>query len=72
MRFQLSYLALIEEKACFYVAYLVDSKLKLRMMKGYLSAVRRLQVIAGLGDPFAGSWPLLECALKGVKRAAVV
>ena len=25
-----------------------------------------------MGDPFAGSWPRLECALKGVKRAAAV
>ena len=54
------------------MAYLVDSKLKHSTIKGYLSAVRRLQVVAGIGDPFAGSWPRLECALKGVKRAAAV
>ena len=69
---QLSYLPLTEDKACLFVAYLVDSKLKHSTIKGYLSAVRRLQVVAGMGDPFAGSWPRLECALKGVKRAAAV
>ena len=51
------------------MVYLVDSKLKHATIKGYLSAVRRLQVVAGMGDPFAGSWPRLECALKGVKAA---
>ena len=51
------------------MAYLVDSKLKHATIKCYLSA---MQVVAGLGDPFAGSWPRLECALKGVKHAAAV
>ena len=69
---QLCYLPLTENKAYLFVAYLVDSKLKHSTIKGYLSAVRRLQVVAGMGDPFAGSWPRLECALKGVKRAAAV
>ena len=69
---QLSYLPLTEDKACFFVAYLVDLKLKHATIKGYLSAVRRLLVVAGMGDPFTGSWPRLECALKGVKRAAAV
>ena len=54
------------------MAFLVDSKLKHSTIKGYLSAVRRLQVVAGMGDYFAGSLLRLECALKGVKRAAAV
>ena len=29
-------------------------------------------MVAGMGDPFADSWPRLQCALKGVKRAAAV
>ena len=42
----------MDDKACFFVAYLVDSSLNHATIKGYLSAVRRLQVVAGLGDPF--------------------
>ena len=37
---QLSYLPLTKDKACLFVAYLVDSKLKHATIKGYLSAVR--------------------------------
>ena len=33
----------------------------------YLSAVRRLHIILGFGDPFVASLPLLVCAVKGVK-----
>ena len=69
---QLSYLPLTEDKACLFVAYLVDSKLNHATIKGYLLAVRMLQVVASWGDPFADSWPRLECALKGIKRAAAV
>lgn len=36
-------------------------------IKGYLSAIRRLQIVKGLGDPFASSWPLLEYTLRGLK-----
>ncbi len=36
-------------------------------IKGYLSAIRRLQIINGLGDPFMASWPLLEYTLRGIK-----
>ena len=32
-----------------------------------LSAIRRLQILGGMGDPFVASWPLLEAALRGVK-----
>ena len=69
---QLSYLPLTEDKACLFVTYLVDSKLKHATIKGYLSVVRRFLVVAGMGDSLACSWPCLECALKGVKHAAAV
>ena len=69
---QFSYLPLTEDKACLFVAYFIDSKLKYSTIKCNLSAVRRLHVVACMGDPFAGSWQRLECALKGVKRAVVV
>ena len=29
-------------------------------------------MVAGVGDPFAGLWPRLECHLKGFKHAAAV
>ena len=50
------------------MAYLTDIGLKHSSIKGYLSVVWRLQVVAGLGNPFSASWPLLECTLKGVKH----
>ena len=37
------------------------------LIKGYLSAVRRMQIVFGLGEPFVASWPLLECTLQGIK-----
>ena len=36
-------------------------------IKGYLSAIRRMQIVGGLGDPFTISLPLLEYTLRGVK-----
>lgn len=57
-----------EHQLCLYVAHLAGGGLQHSSIKGYLSAVRRLQVVCGMGDPFAASWPLLECTLKGVKR----
>ena len=35
-------------------------------IKGYLSAIRHLQRVKGMGDPFATAMPLLEYALRGV------
>lgn len=45
-------------------------RLKHWSIKTYLSAVRHLQIGAGLPDPFgvSVSMPRLECVLKGVKR----
>ena len=36
------------------------------LIKGYLSAIRRMQIVGGMGDPFTMSLPLLEYTLKGV------
>ena len=58
---------LSEDQLCTYVAHLVDEGLQYSFVKGYLSAIRRLQIVQGLGDPFISSWPLLEYALRGVK-----
>ena len=56
-----------EHQLCLFAAQLTDDGLRHSSIKGYLSAVRRMQIVAGLGDPFAASWPLLECTLKGIK-----
>ena len=60
-------LPLEEDQLCLYVAHLADEGLQHSSIKGYLSAIRRMQIVGGLGDPFAASWPLLECTLKGIK-----
>ena len=59
---------LSEHKACLFDAHLVRSGLKPSTIKVYLSAVRRLQVEAVLGDPFTASWPVLESVVNGAKR----
>ena len=45
----------------------MDDGLQHSSIKGYLSAIRRLQIVKGLGDPFVVSWPLLEYTLRGIK-----
>ena len=59
---------LSENVACLYVAFLAEQNLSHGTIKSYLSAIRRGQIVRGLGDPFVASWPLLESTLKGVKR----
>ena len=56
-----------EDQLCTFVAHLMDDGLQHSSIKGYLSAIRRLQIVKGMGDPFAASWPLLEYTLRGVK-----
>lgn len=56
-----------EHKLCLFVAHLASEGLQHSSIKGYLSAVRRLQIVQGLGDPFVASWPMLECTLRGIK-----
>ena len=45
----------------------VNEGLQYLSIKGFLSAICRLHVVLGLGDPLISSWPLLEYALHGVK-----
>ena len=63
----LSPFPLSEDQLCTFVAFLMDEGLQHTSIKGYLSAIRRLQIVGGLGDPFAASWPLLEYTLRGIK-----
>ena len=57
----------MELQLCKFVAHLEEDVLQFSSIKGYLSAIRRLQILGGMGDPFVASWPLLEAALHGVK-----
>ena len=47
---------------------MVNQGLKQQTIKGYLSAVRHLQIECGGGDPREENMPLLELALRGAKR----
>ena len=60
-------LPLSENQMCLFVAHLADEGLQHSSIRGYLSAVRRMQIVFGMGDPFVASWPLLECTLRGIK-----
>ena len=48
-------------------AHLAEEGLQHTSIKGYLSAIRHLQILGGMGDPFTASWPLLEYTLRGLK-----
>ena len=52
---------LSEYQVCLFVAHLADDGLQHSSIKGNLSAVRRMQTVYGLGDPFVVSWSVLEC-----------
>ena len=56
-----------EEKLMNFVAAMVNQGLKQQTMKGYLSAVRHLQIECGGRDPRVEKMPLLELALRGQK-----
>ena len=52
-----------------FAVFLAKQGLKYQSIKGYLSALRHLQIAEGLGDPFLpGAFPRLEYVLKGVKH----
>ena len=62
-------LPLVENVLCAYVSKLANDGLKHQSIKSYLSALRFMQISAGLSDPYASSvWPRLQYVLKGVKR----
>ena len=51
-----------------FCAALAREGLRYATIKSYLAAVCNGQVVAGLGDPFAASMPLLVLMLNGIKR----
>ena len=62
---------LVELQLCKFVANSEEDGLQFSSIKGYLSAIRRLQIFGGMGDPFVATWPLLEATLCGVKLCRV-
>ena len=58
---QVAPLPTLETTLCKFVAFLAHENLKHQTIKTYLSAVRNLQIIAGLGDPFQQSLPIGMC-----------
>ena len=64
-------LPLRENQLCSFVTFLATEKLKHRSIKTYLSAIRYLQISAGLEDPFgtAVQMPRLDYVMRGIKRA---
>lgn len=67
-QFHLHPLPVNESVLCSFVAFLFSSSLSYQSIRSYLSAVRHLQITNGLPDPAMGSFPLLDYALKGVRR----
>ena len=57
-----------ETQLCYFIVYLGDQGLMSSSMKGYLSAIRQLQIRAGLPDPDCGRMPQLQQMLRGVKK----
>ena len=56
-----------EDILCRFVAWMFVHDLSHQTMKSYLSAVRHLQIMSGLGDPFVSEMPRLQYVLKGAR-----
>ena len=61
-------LPVCEKQLCSFVAHLANEGLKFRTIKVCLSAIRHLQIEAGMSDPFKESMPRLEYVTKGIKK----
>ena len=64
---QLSPLPLSEHQLCQFASFLAKKNLSHSSIKGYLSALRHLQIASGLPDPGIASMPKLEGVVKGIK-----
>ena len=68
--YQFQPLPLTEPFVCYFSAFLADQGLRLQSIKAYISAIRHLQISAGLSEPFKGQqWPKLKYVQKGIKRS---
>ena len=54
---------------CYFVSVLADQGLKTQDCQSYLSALRFMQIQAGLKDPFLSTtWPRLDYVVKEIKK----
>ena len=67
--YHLSPLPLSECTVCLFAAYLAHQGLQPNSISAYLSALRHLQVSAGLPPPPREDWPRLQYVLKGITRS---
>ncbi len=68
-QFKLAPLPLDQHKACMFVAYMAHTGMCQSSMSTYFSALRHLQVEAGLSPASREEWPKLQYTLRGIKRA---
>ena len=61
-------LPLSEPVSCLFAAFLAHQGLKSQSVSVYLSALRHLQISAGLPAPQRNEWPRLKYVLKGIAR----
>lgn len=59
--------SVVEHHLCQFAVRLAHDKVAHSSIKGYLSAVRRLQIAQGLPDPLIASMPKLEGVIRGIK-----
>lgn len=67
-QYQISPLPLSESSVCLFAAFLVQKGLRAQSISTYLSALRHLQISAGLHPPQRSEWPRLQYMLKGIAR----
>lgn len=58
-----------QESASLFAASLAHQGLQPRTISAYLSAVRHLQIAAGLGTVSRAEWPFLQYIIRGIKRS---
>ena len=54
---------------CLFATFLAQQGLKPQSISVYLSALRHLEVSAGLDPPLRAAWPRLQYVLRGIKRS---
>lgn len=68
---RISPLPVTEHVACSFVAHLAQQGLRAGSIMLYLSAIRHLQICAGLPGLERAEWPRLSYVLRGIKRGQV-
>ena len=57
-----------ERNLCMFASYLAHTGIAHQTIKSYLSAIKHLQIEAGLGVPNISSMPVLEHVVRGIKK----